>query len=171
MSKINFTAVRQNVKFPDKATIGSVGWDLYNNSGKDIIINPGTREAIHTGIKIMEMPKGYFAQIFDKSSIALKGVSVMGGVIDSDYRGELIVILMNHNREEKIILQNKSKVAQMILLSYLDESSSSSSSSYPISIEYCDEKNCSITNCELQKLNVKKTINREANGFGSSGEF
>lgn len=72
---------------------GNAGWDIH--SCEDIIINPGERVIVNTGI-CMAIPQGVYGEIKERSGLAAKnGIAVMGGVIDSSYRGEVKVILRN----------------------------------------------------------------------------
>lgn len=94
---------------------GAAGLDI--KSIDDYIIKPGTQVMISTGIKL-KIPSGYYCQICDRSSMSLNGIKVLGGVIDSDYRGEIKILLFNLNSFEYII--NKyDKVAQLICIKIL----------------------------------------------------
>lgn len=96
------------------ATPGSAGFDL--RSVEDKIIGPGERGLIKTGLK-MEIPVGYELQIRPRSGLALKyGLTVINspGTIDSDYRGELGVILINHGDRE-IRVERGERIAQGVL--------------------------------------------------------
>lgn len=90
------------------------GLDLL--SIEEIKLSPHTPVKVHTGVSI-EIPDGYVGLIWDKSSIGALGVKTLGGVIDSDYRGEVIVTLINLTNEE-IIFPPKKKVAQIIIQKY-----------------------------------------------------
>ena len=85
-----------------KATIGSAGFDLVAAVNKDLIINPNSSTLVPCGFSIA-LPKNFEAQVRPRSGLALKNmVSVLNspGTIDSDYRGEICVILINHGKEE-----------------------------------------------------------------------
>ena len=82
---INYDAI-----IPTRASKGSAGLDLYSNIDVDININ--SIKKVNTGICI-SLPENTYGSIRDKSSIAAKGVLTLGGVIDSDYTGEIIVIM------------------------------------------------------------------------------
>lgn len=80
-------------KTPTKGSDGAAGYDLY--SVERIVINPGERKLISIGLK-MQIPKTYYGRIAPRSGLALKhGIDVMAGVIDSDYRNIVGVILYN----------------------------------------------------------------------------
>ena len=101
------------------ATKGSAGIDLRANNDKDIIIAKGGTALIPTGIAIA-LPIGYEAQIRPRSGLALKSsLTVLNtpGTIDSDYRGEIGVILINHGNEDFIVTKGL-RVAQMVIAKY-----------------------------------------------------
>jgi len=110
---IKITKTDESINTPKYATIGSSGVDLESN--EDMIIRAGQRGLIKTGIKI-DMPLGYEAQIRSRSGLALKkGVFVMNapGTIDSDYRGEIGVILLNSS-DEDFQINKGDRIAQMV---------------------------------------------------------
>lgn len=86
----------KNGKLPEYKTAMASGMDLY--SAQTAIILPHEIRIIKTGIAI-EVPKGYEGQIRPRSGLAVKGITVMNspGTIDADYRGEVMVILINHS--------------------------------------------------------------------------
>lgn len=104
---------------PSYATPGSAGMDLRANLREEICIEPHQRVLIPTGLFI-ELPVGYEAQIRPRSGLALKkGLSVPNapGTIDSDYRGEIGVILINLSSEFQHI-QPGERIAQMVIAKY-----------------------------------------------------
>ncbi len=104
---------------PSYATPGSAGMDLRANLREEICIEPHQRVLIPTGLFI-ELPVGYEAQIRPRSGLALKkGLSVPNapGTIDSDYRGEIGVILINLSTEFQHI-QPGERIAQMVIAKY-----------------------------------------------------
>lgn len=109
---LSFKPVRTNVTIPSKATKNSAGWDLF--SPVLVCLHPGEVTKIYLGF-CMEVPEGYFALFRDKSSIGSKGIIVVGGVVDSDYRDELILCLLNCGKEEFWIREGKA-AAQMLIL-------------------------------------------------------
>jgi len=91
--KIKIKKILPSAKIPTQATDGDAGYDLY--AARDITINPMSRDVVPTGIKI-EIPKGYYGRVAPRSGLAVKkGIDVLAGVIDSGYRGEIGVVLMN----------------------------------------------------------------------------
>lgn len=106
-------------KLPSYATEGSAGMDLYADIKDSIYIKPMERVLIPTGIYI-ELPKGYEAQVRPRSGLSLKkGLTVANapGTIDSDYRGEIGVIMVNLSNEEQVIERGE-RIAQMIVAKY-----------------------------------------------------
>ena len=99
---------------PNYAHEGDAGLDLY--SVKELILNPGERGLVHTGIQI-ELPKNTEAQIRPRSGLALNsGITTLNspGTIDEGYRGEIGVILINHSNEIFKVEQGM-KIAQMVI--------------------------------------------------------
>ena len=110
---------KSNNPNPKYATSGSAAMDLYANIDKSISLKPLDRVLIPTGIFI-ELEKGYEAQIRSRSGLALnKGLIVLNspGTIDSDYRGEIGVILINLSNADVLIEPNE-RVAQMVVVPY-----------------------------------------------------
>jgi dUTP pyrophosphatase len=101
---------------PAYETAQSAGMDLRAHLQQQELIGPGERKLIPTGLFI-ELPHGHEAQIRPRSGLALKyGVTVLNspGTIDSDYRGEVKVLLINHG-DEGFTIQNGDRIAQMIV--------------------------------------------------------
>lgn len=104
---------------PEYATSGSSGMDLRAFLKEDLIIKPLERVVIPTGLYV-EIPDGYEIQIRARSGLALKhGLSLPNGIgtIDSDYRGELGVIIINLSKEGYTV-KSGDKIAQMVLSKY-----------------------------------------------------
>jgi len=106
---------------PERATVGSAGYDLkasFETSFSPIVIPPGERRLIKTNL-IAEIPTGYYGRIAPRSGLAFKhGIDVLAGVIDSDYRGEIGVILINLDTKAPYSVSNGDKVAQLIIEPY-----------------------------------------------------
>lgn len=88
--------VHPDAKTPLYATDGSAGCDFY--SVEEITLQPGETKKIRTGIAL-EIPPGYFMRMEGRSGFSAKGIIKAGGVIDSDYRGEIHIILYNGTKE------------------------------------------------------------------------
>lgn len=102
-----------------RGTKGSVGIDIHLN--RDVILRYGINQ-IALGVKTIIEP-GYAAFIcFTKSSLALKKIMSVGGVIDSDYRDEWILVI-HYLGEESLLLKRGSKVAQVIILPHIEAES------------------------------------------------
>lgn len=101
---------------PEYATSGSAGMDIHAMLAEAVTLHPGERRLISTGLKI-ELPEGYEAQVRPRSGLALKhGVTVLNtpGTIDSDYRGEIGVVLINLGQED-FEVKNGDRIAQMVV--------------------------------------------------------
>ena len=104
--------VSKNAKVPDQPYDGDAGFDLYSTG--TVSIEPGKKAAIGTGIALA-IPKGFVGLIWDKSGIAIKhGLKTLGGVVDSGYRGEVMVGIINHS-DKPYIFEEGDKVAQMLI--------------------------------------------------------
>jgi dUTP pyrophosphatase len=129
-------------KLPDKANTFDAGLDLYNDEQETITIAPGQRRLISTGIAVA-IPKGFVGLIWPRSGHAVKkGIDTMAGVIDSPYRGEVKVLLVNESDEYQTF-NFGDKIAQ-ILIQYSPDFT-------PVAVD-----------------NLSET-SRGENGFGSSG--
>jgi dUTP pyrophosphatase len=105
-----------DLALPHYATSGAAGLDLIAAVNEEIELRPGQRAAIPCGIAI-ELPHGYEAQVRPRSGLALNhGVTVLNapGTIDSDYRGEVKAILINHGAEP-FLIKRGTKIAQMVI--------------------------------------------------------
>ncbi|MEJ7735969.1 MAG: dUTP diphosphatase [Chitinophagaceae bacterium] len=117
MSKVEVKIVNQSSNpLPGYATAGSAGMDIMADLIEPLTIGPMERIIISTGLYI-ELPGGYEAQLRPRSGLAIKhGITCLNspGTIDSDYRGELKVILINFSKEQHII-HHGDRIAQMIV--------------------------------------------------------
>ncbi len=105
-----------NAKLPIKAHPDDACFDLF--AVEDEIVWKGSICQIQTGIAIA-IPPGYFGLILEKSGLAIKhGIQIHGGVIDSNYRGEIIVLvsLHSHNKHEEFMLSIGDKIAQLAIV-------------------------------------------------------
>jgi dUTP pyrophosphatase len=104
----------EGLDLPVYATAGAAGMDVV--SAEDVTLAPGARHAVATGLA-MAIPAGFEIQVRPRSGLALKhGITVPNtpGTIDSDYRGELKVILINHGSED-FAIRRGDRVAQLVL--------------------------------------------------------
>ncbi len=145
MVKLLIKKLQKNIILPEYKTDGSSGMDLMANVEQTVKISPGEKKIISTGI-IVAIPEQYEIQIRPRSGLAAKsGISVLNtpGTIDSDYRGEIKVILINLGKDIFEIKKND-RIAQMIV--------------------------CPIIKVELEEVeNLPETV-RGKGGFGSTGK-
>ena len=145
MVKILVKKFDKNIKLPAYKTSGSSGMDLVAYIKNKIIINPGKTAMIPTGIAVA-IPRHYEIQIRPRSGLAAKkGISILNtpGTVDSDYRGEIKIILINLSKKS-FMVKSGDRVAQMIL--------------------------CTVVKGKLQEVkNLPKTV-RGKGGFGSTGK-
>lgn len=117
---VNIKKLTPEAIIPTYGTEYSAGADLYSAMSEAVTIQPGTTEFIHTGLS-MEIPSGLVGLIYARSGMACKkGVAPANkvGVIDSDYRGEIIVALHNHSAAA-VTIEPKDRVAQIVFTPYV----------------------------------------------------
>ena len=110
---------QSNNELPAFATASSAGMDLRAFLVSDIVIAPGERALVPTGLH-MALPVGYEAQVRPRSGLAYKhGVTVLNspGTIDADYRGDVGVILINHG-DSDFVVQSGDRIAQLVVAQY-----------------------------------------------------
>lgn len=137
--------LNENAVIPEMATSGSAGMDLRACITEDIIINPGQRALIPTGLAIALESNAYVAYIYARSGLAVKsGITLANcvGVIDSDYRGELKVGLVNIS-DKPFTVSNGERIAQLVIA--------------PVIVP------------EVVEVNELDETERAAGGFGSTG--
>ena len=145
MIKVLIKKLNPSVQLPSYKTSGSSGMDLMACIDKPINLQPGRSCLVSTGLSVA-FPEGYEIQIRPRSGLAAKSsISVLNtpGTIDSDYRGELKIILFNHGGKN-FIINNKDRVAQMVLTP--------------------------IVKIELEETNELPESIRDKAGFGSTGK-
>jgi dUTP pyrophosphatase len=132
----------EGLALPAYATAGAAGMDVL--AAEDVTLAPGGRHAVATGVSVA-IPEGYEIQVRPRSGLALKhGISVPNtpGTIDSDYRGELKVILINHG-DEAFAIARGDRIAQLVL--------------------------APVTQAQWQEVSELDQTERGAGGFGSTG--
>lgn len=142
--KLKFKSGFKDLYKIEKATKGSAGFDLIAAIENDITLNPSSSILIPCGFSV-ELPKNFEAQVRPRSGLALKNMLTVlnsPGTIDSDYRGEVCVILINHSKEI-FIVQHGMRIAQIV---------------------FCKLPNVTIS--EVKNLSVTE---RGKGGFGSTG--
>ena len=118
--KVNIKKLNPNACIPTYGTEFSAGADLYSGMSEAVTVMPGTTEFIKTGIA-MEIPTGLVGLIYARSGMACKkGLAPANkvGVIDSDYRGELMVALHNHS-QSPVTVEPGDRIAQLLLTPYI----------------------------------------------------
>jgi dUTP pyrophosphatase len=106
----------KELALPKYETAGSAGLDLMAAIDEDLIIAPGEVKLVKTGIAIA-LEKGFEAQVRPRSGLALKnGITVLNspGTVDSDYRGEVCAILINHSKVDFVVKRGM-RIAQMVI--------------------------------------------------------
>lgn len=116
---VRIKKLSENAMIPTYGTISSAGADLYACIPERAVLEPGETVLIHTGIA-MEIPEGYAGLIYARSSLAVKsGLAPANkvSVIDSDYRGELMIPMHNHSKDIQSI-EPAERIAQIIFTPY-----------------------------------------------------
>ena len=116
MKPINVKLLKENAILPTYGSGEAAGADLYACIDTDIVIDPGKSAFVPTGLA-MELPQGYVGLIYARSGLACKrGLAPANkvGVIDSDYRGEFIVVLHNHGNSQQVI-EHGERIAQLVI--------------------------------------------------------
>ena len=142
--RVNIKKLNENAKIPTYGSEYAAGADLYACTDGDTVILPGETKLIGTGLAI-EVPLGYGAFIYARSGLASKhGLAPANkvGVVDADYRGEIMVALHNHSSEAQTVLRGE-RIAQMVIAPFL-------------AAEFCEVESLSDTQ-------------RGSGGFGSTG--
>ena len=144
MTKILIKKLSSEVLTPKYETVGSSGMDLAAHIEKDLIINSGDKALVPTGFSL-SVPKGYEVQIRPRSGLAAKsGITVLNtpGTIDSDYRGEIKIILINLSKD-KFVIRNGDRIAQMVV--------------------------CPVEQVSVEEVKELSGTDRGGGGFGSTG--
>lgn len=118
--RVNIKKLNENAQIPTYGSPCSAGADLYACIDGEMVIAPGKTVLVKTGLS-MELEDGFVALIYARSGLATKrGLAPANkvGVIDSDYRGEIMVALHNHSDAEQKI-ENGERIAQMVITPYI----------------------------------------------------
>ena len=145
MTEILIKRLSKNIDLPKYETDGSSGMDLSANINSKIQIEPGESSIIPTGISV-SIPKNFEIQIRPRSGLAAKNqISVLNtpGTIDSDYRGEIKIILINLGKRS-FIVEKGTRIAQMVL--------------------------CPIEKAKIKEVEKLEKTDRGSGGFGSTGK-
>ena len=120
LMKVKIKKLDERAKLPTYGTQYSAGADLYALTDEAITIAPASTAFIHTGLSV-EIPEGYCGLIFARSGLACKRALAPAnkvGVIDADYRGEVMVALHNHSDKEAVVEPNE-RIAQLAIVPFL----------------------------------------------------
>lgn len=143
---IKVVRINSTAKLPHKGSKDAAGYDLFASLEQSNILIPAHETVkINTGLK-MEIPKGYAGLIYARSGLATKeGIAPANkvGVVDSDYRGEIIVALHNHTNEDKVV-NDGDRIAQLVITPFKD--------------------------CVFYETDELSETKRGDGGFGSTGE-
>jgi dUTP pyrophosphatase len=141
--EILVTKLDNNAVIPTYAKPGDAGADLYAIS--DLVLTPGERALVKTGIAIA-LPNGYVGLVHPRSGLGLKnGISVVNtpGTIDAGYRGEIGVVLINHDLHESFQVKKGDRIAQLVIQK--------------------------VENAQFKMVNQLPESERAAGGYGSTG--
>lgn len=119
---MKFKRLNNRAKVPSYGTASAAGADLYTDSPIPVTVAPGETVMVHTGIAVA-VPEGCVGLVFARSGLATKrGLAPANkvGVIDADYRGELMVSLHNHSEEPQTI-DAFERVAQLVIVPFMQE--------------------------------------------------
>jgi dUTP pyrophosphatase len=110
-TKFKVVILNKDAKKPIKADYGCAGYDVF--SSEHVVVKQGERKLVPIGIKC-EIPRNYYLRVAPRSGLSLIGIDIGAGVIDSSYRGELKVLVINNGIEDFYITPGN-KIAQLIL--------------------------------------------------------
>ena len=112
INELKFLRLHPAAKLPTRGSRQSAGLDLYSTEA--LTLEPGARAAVRTGLAVA-IPAGFYGRVAPRSGLAVNyGLDVLAGVIDSDYRGEIVCAIINHGREACTI-EAGARVAQLIV--------------------------------------------------------
>jgi deoxyuridine 5'-triphosphate nucleotidohydrolase len=110
--RLRFKRLHPGAQLPTRGSAGAAGLDLY--AVERVTIRPGERAAVRTGLAAA-IPAGFYGRVAPRSGLAVRhGIDVLAGVIDSDYRGEILCALVNHG-EEPFEVEPGARVAQLVV--------------------------------------------------------
>jgi len=142
---IRYKKLHERAVEPSYQSTCAAGADLYALLDGDVTLHPGETAFLHTGIAV-EIPDGYAGLVFARSGLACKrdlAPANKVGVIDSDYRGEILIALHNHGKEEQTVT-NGERIAQLVIVPFLA--------------------------VEFEQAEQLHTTERGSGGFGSTGK-
>ena len=112
IDELKFLRLHPAAKLPTRGSLEAAGLDLYSIAA--VTLEPGARAAVRTGLAVA-IPEGFYGRVAPRSGLAVNyGLDVLAGVIDSDYRGEIVCAIVNHGREA-FTVEAGQRVAQLIV--------------------------------------------------------
>lgn len=144
--KVNIKKLTDTAKIPTRGSSYAAGYDLYADIDESVDILPHETYKISTGLAI-EIPEGYFGAIFARSGMAVKKDLLPAnavGVIDADYRGDIVVALHNNSNIFSRTVNSGDRIAQLVILPFLE--------------------------VEFNQVDELQETDRGDGGFGSTGE-
>ncbi len=139
--KLKVKRIHEDAKLPLYQHKGDAGLDIF--SSIDCVLEKGEVKPVSSGIKVA-IPEGYVGLIWDKSGISLKGVHRLAGVVDSGYRGEVKVVMVNLG-DEPFVIEKGMKIAQLLIQP--------------------------INEMEVVEVEELEETSRGEEGFGSTGKY
>jgi dUTP pyrophosphatase len=109
---LRFRRLHPDARLPTRGSRRAAGLDLY--SIESLTIEPGARAGVRTGLAVA-IPEGFYGRVAPRSGLAVRnGIDVLAGVIDSDYRGEIVCAVINHGAEA-FVAEKGTRVAQLVI--------------------------------------------------------
>jgi dUTP pyrophosphatase len=139
--KLKVKRIHEDAKLPLYQHKGDAGLDIF--SSIDCVLEKGEVKLVSSGVKVA-IPEGYVGLIWDKSGISLKGVHKLAGVVDSGYRGEVKVVMVNLG-DEPFVIEKGMKIAQLLIQP--------------------------INEVEVVEVEELEETSRGEEGFGSTGKY
>ncbi len=139
--ELKIQRIHENAKLPLYQHKGDAGLDIF--SSIDCVLEAGEVKPVPTGFR-MAVPDGYVGLVWDKSGISLRGVHRLAGVIDSGYRGEVQVVMVNLGNEA-FVIEKGMKIAQLLVQP--------------------------VTEVKVVETKELETTSRGEEGFGSTGKY
>lgn len=138
---VKFTRRNESIEPPTRGTNGAAGWDV--RSTEELILHSGVPAVVSTGLSV-EIPQGYELQIRPRGGMGSRGITIPNspGTVDSDYRGEVGIILLNQT-ESPYIVKKGDRIAQLVLQE--------------------------VPEIEWKEVNELSPTRRGSEGFGSTG--
>ncbi|HYH85738.1 MAG TPA: dUTP diphosphatase [Pyrinomonadaceae bacterium] len=110
--QLRFKRLHAEAKLPTRGSAEAAGLDIH--AAELVTLQPGERAAVRTGLSVA-IPRGFYGRIAPRSGLAVRhGIDTMSGVIDSDYRGEILCVLINHG-DEPFQIETGARIAQLII--------------------------------------------------------